>query len=203
MTFDPERLQNQIPYYLTAKPDQDALVRNLKDLMNGAAKGYYIHSAKAPDENALLQGDGRQGFQVFSFVSGERRGVRGVVLSNSCDISADNKRAMPPKLVFAPIVKLSGVEKLFRKGDLPEKAIIDKIEAIKRQEVTSMFYLPAGGGLTEDSVINLDDLHSMPAQLCGDTPKLFTLSMAGFYLFAFKLSVHFCRLHENVDRSFA
>ena len=48
----------------------------------------------------------------------------------------------------------------------------------------------------------LDDLHSMPIELHGQAAeKLFTLSMAGFYLFVLKLSVHFCRLHENVDRS--
>ena len=31
--------------------------------------------------------------------------------------------------------------------------------------------------------------------------KRFTLSLHGFYMFVFKLSVHFCRLHENVART--
>lgn len=48
----------------------------------------------------------------------------------------------------------------------------------------------------------LDDLHSMPMEVYKEAAeKLFTCSMEGLYLFVFKLSVHFCRLHENVDRS--
>ena len=73
---------------------------------------------------------------------------------------------------------------------------------IRAQGVTSIFYLPADDLLEEEHVALLDDLHSMPLEAHGQAAeKLFTLSMAGFYLFVFKLSVHFCRLHENVDRS--
>ena len=57
-----------------------------------------------------------------------------------------------------------------------------------------------GGHLEEDYVVLLDDLHSIPLASHPGDQKLFTLSMAGFYLFIFKLSVHFCRLHEHVDR---
>lgn len=65
------------------------------------------------------------------------------------------------------------------------------------------FYLPADGVLEEEYVVMLDDVHSMPSNIFieqTEKQKLFTLSMAGFYLFVFKLSVHFCRLQENVKR---
>jgi hypothetical protein len=65
-----------------------------------------------------------------------------------------------------------------------------------------MVYLPADGLLDEDHVALLDDLYSMPVAVHRQgAEKLFTLSMAGFYLFVFKLSVHVCRLHEDVDRT--
>ncbi len=73
---------------------------------------------------------------------------------------------------------------------------------MKAQRVTNVFYLTADGLLDEDHVALLNGLQSMPIEIHGQAAdKLFTLSMAGFYLFVFKLSVHFCRLHEDVDRN--
>ncbi|MGZ5601252.1 MAG: hypothetical protein ACXWFX_11735, partial [Methylobacter sp.] len=60
-----------------------------------------------------------------------------------------------------------------------------------------------GGYLESDHIVLLDDLHTLPVKLfCekNDREKQFTLSQAGFYLFLFKLSIHFCRFHENVLR---
>ncbi|SFJ09973.1 hypothetical protein [Jannaschia pohangensis] len=200
MTFDAEQLKNQIPFYLTSEPEQKELVENLDALSRGVTTGYYVSSARDPDANSVLQGDGWQDFQLFSFDVGEKRSVRGIVLSNSCDISADNERAIAPKLVFAPIVRLSAIQARMIARGLPEQSVKARVSAIKSQSVTSMFYLPADGLLDSDYVALLDDLHSMPIAAFSKSDKLFTLSMAGFYLFAFKLSVHFCRLHENVDR---
>lgn len=200
MTFDAEQLKTQIPFYLTAAPAQKELVRNLEALNGGAATGYYISSAREPDADAMLQGDGWRGFQLFSFDADEMRAVQGIVLSNSCDISRDNNRAIAPKIVFVPIVKLTAIEARLKAHGLANNAISGRVTAMKSQSVTNIFYLPAGESLKEDYVALLDDIHSMPVASHNGNEKLFTLSMAGFYLFSFKLSVHFCRLHENVDR---
>lgn len=201
MTFDAETLRKQIPYYLTAEPAQKALVRELKALSEGATVGYYLNKLSDPHGDAMLQGDGWPGFQVFSFDSGDRLSVRGIVLSNSCDVSPDNPRALPPKVTFAPIVKLSAIRNRLEQRGFTPAQIDGKIEAIRKQAVTSIFYLPAEDPLGEEYVALLDDLHSMPVAAHEKNDKLFALSMAGFYLFVFKLSVHFCRLHENVDRA--
>ena len=200
MTLDAEKLKAQIPYYLTAEPAQEELVCNLDALSRGTKRGYYISAASGVKADAILQGDGRKGFQLYSFYKGEKRTVRGIVLSNSCDISEDNDRVIAPKVVFAPIVRLSAIEDRFRDHKLPETAVRGRVDAIKSQSVTNIFYLPTGEALEEDYVALFDDLHSMPVTAYEKGRKLFTLSMAGFYLFAFKLSVHFCRLHERVDR---
>lgn len=200
MTFDAEQLKNQIPFYLTAEPAQKELVQNLDALNRGVTNGYYISAAREPDADSMLQGDGWRGFQLFSFEAGEKRSVRGIVLSNSCDISANNERVIAPKIVFAPLVALSAIESRLIDRGFAEDAISGRITAMKSQSVTNIFYLPAGGPLDQDHIALLDDLHSMPVSAHTGSEKLFTLSMAGFYLFAFKLSVHFCRLHEKVDR---
>lgn len=71
------------------------------------------------------------------------------------------------------------------------------------QITTELFYLPRGSNLDDDYVALLDDIHTAPFpqfQRQKDKQKLFTLSQVGFYLFLFKLSIHFCRFHENIDR---
>jgi hypothetical protein len=202
MTFDADALRQQIPYYLTAAPAQKVLLADLKALIEGANKGYFIPAGYDGYTAEMLQGDGWRGFQIFSFKSGSVNAARGIVLSNSCDVSAENARVLPPNVTFAPIVKLSKIVERFEAHGLDGEKVASRLTDIKAQRVTSMFYLPADGMLDEDHVVLLDDLHSMPVEVHQKAvEKLFTLSMAGFYLFIFKLSVHFCRLHEDVDRS--
>lgn len=202
MTFDVDALQQQIPYYLAADPDRKAFLAELKALSDGVTAGYYIQSGRDPYRETILQGDGWRGFQVFSFNSGERKRLKGIVLSNSCDVSADNERVSPPNVTFAPIVRLSRLRQRFEARGFRQDQIESRIRSITSQHSTGFFYLPADGPLDEDYVALLDDLHSMPVAVHQqEAEKLFTLSMAGFYLFVFKLSIHFCRLHENVERT--
>jgi hypothetical protein len=199
MNFDVDALQTQIPYYLTAAPRQKELVADLQALSEGARTGYFIQKGYDPHVDETLQGDGHRGFQVYSFETSATRPVRGIVLSNSCDVAAENERAMPSKITFAPLIKLSKLEERFNQRIANKQQISDRLTAIRKQSVTNVFYLPPDGVLEEEYVALLDDVHSMPLHAL-QPDKVFTLSMAGFYLFIFKLSVHFCRLHEQVDR---
>lgn len=86
---------------------------------------------------------------------------------------------------------------------IKHESVDAKLNAIREQSVTSMFYVPKGAALEEDCIALLDDLHTVPLvrfNKSEDRKKLFTLGTVGFYLFLFKLSVHFCRFHENVQR---
>lgn len=201
MSFDADALRQQIPYYLTADPSQKVLLAEIKSLSEGAHKGYFIPKNHDGYTAEMLQGDGWRGFQVFSFANGKLNPVMGIVLSNSCDVTTENARVLPTKVTFAPIMKLSKVVKKFEAFGLNKEKVDTRLRAIRAQMVTNIFYLPADDLLEEESIVFLDDLHSMPIEAHKQAAeKLFTLSMAGFYLFVFKLSVHFCRLHENVDR---
>lgn len=202
MTIDADALRQQIPYYLTAAPAQKAFLGGLKALIDGANTGYFIPRGSDGFTDEMLQGDGWSKFQVFSFKSSNVAPARGIVLSNSCDVSSENDRVLPPNVTFAPIVRLSGIRRRFEEAGLDRERVGSRITDIKAQRVTNMFYLPADGLLDEDYVAILDDLHSMPVETHQQAAeKLFTLSMVGFYLFVFKLSVHFCRLQENVNRT--
>jgi len=191
-----EAVQEHIPSYLT-RPQQEELARALAGFP--AKMNYY--TTKYGDE--LLQGDGWSALQLIHFETGERKGVKGIILSNSCDVDPQNKRDLPARVIFAPVIQLEVfIASLLRRG-VAETSISAKIQAIKEQKVTSIFFLPKGGVLEADYIVVLDDVHTMPAKLFWEDAskaKLFTLSQAGFYLFVLKLSVHLCRFHENVDR---
>ncbi len=202
MKFDAESLQQQIPYYLTAE-DQRVLVEELKAIASGGMPDYLLSAYNDSFQEVMLQGDGWRGFQLFLFDTGERRSVRGLVLSNSCDIEPANPREVPTRVVFAPLVKLAAYKALLDASGIGAERVAAKIESIEAQKTTSIFYLPAGGPLEEDYVVRFDEAQSMPVVAHTESPdrqKLFTLSNTGFYMLVLKLSVHFCRLQEKVNR---
>ena len=202
MDLDAESLQKQIPLYLTAE-DQHSLIRDLKAIAGGAETNYFLSDYRNDFNEVMLQGDGWKGFQLFIFESGERRSIRGVVLSNSCDVDPKNPRELPARVIFAPLVKLAAYQAVLAQSGIDSARIEGKIAAIKAQKTTNVFYLPANGALTEDFVIRLDETHSMPVAAhlgSAEREKLFTLSNTGFYMLVLKLSVHFCRLQEKVNR---
>lgn len=192
-----QSIKDQIPYYLT----QEAAKGLLNELRNYSDKTDF-YTSRYPDE--FLQGDGWQGFTIFDFHTNEGRPVKAMVLSNSCDISTENAREMPSKITFVPLIKFNKLQKLFEAAGKDPQAVQQKMLAIREQKNTSFFFLPAQTSLPEDYVAWLSDVHSMPSSIFIDgakRSKIFTLNMTGFYLFLFKLSIHFCRFHENLDRS--
>ena len=204
MDIDVENLQQQIPHYLSAE-DRKVLVRELEAISrDGTATEFLLSDYNNQFTNKTLQGDGWEGFKLFLFPDGQQMDVRGLVLSNSCDVNLENKRDVPARVVFAPLVKLTTYENILRKSQIPNPNIDAKLVAIKAQKTTNIFYIPGGGILKEPYIIRLDDLYSMPVSAHADSMqsgKLFTLNNTGFYMLVFKLSVHFCRLHENVVRT--
>ncbi|AGX88038.1 hypothetical protein [Candidatus Symbiobacter mobilis] len=193
-----EDIKEHIPYYLTQEA-KEGLIKALKDFPE--KMNYY--TARHP--GGLLQGDGWNSLDIINIETAERKSIKGIILSNSCDISQENTRDLPARIVFAPIFPLSLYESLLAQSGIDPNKVSSKISSIKLQKVTSLFYLPKGGYLESNYIAVLDDLHTLPVQIFDKKPKRekqFTLSQAGFYLFLFKLSIHFCRFHENVFRDY-
>jgi len=140
---------------------------------------------------------------LIRFETADRKQVRGIILSNSCDISPKNKRDIPANVVFAPIIKLKSFKSRLEQAHISEEKIKSKFSSIRNQMITTLFYLPQGAGLDDEYIALLDDIHTVPYRIFSDQnnrSKLFTLSQVGFYLFVLKLSVHFCRFHEEIAR---
>jgi len=197
MDLSLQALEQQLPYYLT-QDQKLGLAKELSEFRKRPIR-YFIDQYK----HEMLQGDGWSGLPLIHFSSGSRKSVRGIVLSNSCDIAPDNKRELPVNLVFAPLIKLDNYRRLLEQKGLSNCQVNDKLLAIRNQDVTSIFYLPIEASLDAEYIALLDDVHSAPSReilASEDANKIFTLSLAGFYLFILKLSIHFCRFHENAAR---
>ncbi|NMZ70969.1 hypothetical protein SAMN05216370_3724 [Pseudomonas peli] len=191
-----EEIQNQIPYYLTREAGEGIL----KELENYSEKTQIILNRGS---DGVLQGDGWRGFRLYDFNSAEVRNTRGIVISNSCDIDTENKRDLPAKITFAPLIRMKKIEEIFKNSGLDANTTEQKLRSIREQKSTSFFFIPSQIGLDDEYVIWFNDMHSMPMSSfveSAEREKIFTLNMTGFYLLLFKISIHFCRFHENVDR---
>jgi hypothetical protein len=185
-----------LPQYLSPARQAD-LWNELRSFPNN--RSIYTTRVVEPD---LLQGDGWRGFVAIDFHSSARKVVSGLVLSNSCDVSASNRRALTPNITFVPLTRLERyVGRLHAGGQTAEQSE-SVVTAIKRQEVTSLMFLPAQGDIMPDSVALFDDVRAQPLDhfRAGERSLLFRLSDFGFYLFLFKLSIHFTRMLEGVER---
>jgi len=195
--MDVDDIKNFFPEYLT-----DSKKTELADALerfNSSTSPLYT-TQNAAD---LLQGDVWSGLEIIDFESADRKWLHGIVLSNSCDVDDENRRHIPPSIVVAPIIKLLNLKKLLLDSGIDKAVVESKVTAMEKQQITNIFYLPTAFCLNEPHIVLLDQVHSIPLSKFKekkDKKKLFSLNLLGFYIFIFKLSMHFCRLHENVDR---
>ena len=195
MDITVDAIVDRIPLYLT-KPKQEGFVKALNDFPR---INYFVGSH--PEK--LLQGDCWNRLQLLNFHTAERRWVRGLVLSNTCDIALENARLKAPSLLFAPIISMRAWGAAMIKHGIEERRIEATLASMRQQHVTSVFYVPASQWLEEEHIVFLDDVYSMPVESLledSNASRIVSLSQIGFYLFLMKLSIHFCRFHENVDR---
>lgn len=160
-------------------------------------KGYY----SAIEDPDVLQGDVWHGLVVVNFDTREARSTRGILISNSCDISVDNRAIEGQGLVFAPTIRLDRFADLLRQSGRDDEQVNSTLDRLKKQHINNAFYLP-GFGEQPESLVLLDNIHSMPLNAFWALEKTrhLRLSDFGFWLFLLKLSIHFTRLHEAVRR---
>lgn len=185
-----------LPKYLSPDQSQD-LFEGLKQFPDWGRVRFY--GSNSPGNTEILQSDGWRAFVVIDFHSTRQQSVRGIVLSNSCDIDLNNARYTQRRILFSPIISLEKFAALLRRS-MDDDRVVSILESIRKQRSTSVFYLPPGD--IEESLVQLDDIHTQPLDdfLDSQPTRLFTLSQPAFYLFLFKLSVHFMRMQEGVIR---
>lgn len=197
-----EAFERFLPYYLT-QGNKAALKKSLDDFKSAQRVEYFLGAKEAPEH--ILQGDICSGLPIINYETGEKRFITGVILTNTCDMSPDNNRDVPAKITFVPIVNLNGYKNMLIKGGMDVAIAESKIKSIKDQSVTNMFYVPNFfNDKNEEGLALLSDASTISYELCIDKNKEFcrlkSLSNFGFYLFIFKLSLHFCRFQEEVQR---
>jgi hypothetical protein len=197
MQLGPEDIPIHIPSYLTEdrKPGFLAELKKFKELVR------FYQPLQDPEP---LQGDGWHRLPIYDFETGELDHIKGIVLSNSCDLAAENSALIPPTLVFAPIVAISTYRGVLEEEGIETEVIEQNLKDIREQRISTMFFLPAAGVLAEDHIAKMDEAYTVPAshfQVADPPTRMFSLYDVAFYLFTFKLSYHFCRLHEKIDRT--
>ena len=110
---------------------------------------------------------------------------------------------MPSGTLYRTDVKLSKYQTQLYKNCTNKDKIINHISDIKKQRITQIMYLPATNNM-EESLVFLDKISNIDNKYIDRTNlknlRIFSFSDYGFYLFVFKLSVHFSRIQEKVNR---
>ncbi|UCI24613.1 hypothetical protein [Mesorhizobium sp. B2-8-5] len=191
----PDELAKVFPYYLS-HASKDELRKRIEGYPND--RNFFATSWDGPAEP--LQGDGWNGFIKIDFQSGTRIELGGIVISNSCDIDPQNRSISNRNIIFAPIIALDDYAARLR--GLSSDKVSGHLDAIRTQQKTDLFYLPASKR-TPEAVVRFDDISSQPLSVFvnyKDRERLFRLNTYGFYVFLMKVSIHFTRFGEALDR---
>lgn len=188
-----------LPAYLSAQEYRE-VIKQLEDYPHIRDIYWVTGSSHSPDQ--VLQGDAWSGVTVRDVETGATKKVRAIIISNSCDIDPDNKGRPFRRISVVPLIKLSKFERLLLEH-YTEGSVRDKLEGIRNQKHSDILYFPPPEGVAEERIAVLDDVHSMSIEgFNSEKNELdFRLNNAGFYVLLLKLSIHFTRIQESVNRS--
>lgn len=197
-----EEIKVYLPKFLSAESEKE-LFEGLKEFPINYITRFYCKSAIY--NNSLLQGDGIRDLPVVNFPDTKLENARCLILSNTCDIDPENKRFFPSQIVYAPIIDFGKYCLMLKKeGSRTDQQIESHIKSIKDQKITQILYLPEIHGILNESIVFFDRVQNISVNAIPrntvEKRKLFSLSNIGFYLFILKLSIHFTRIRDNVDR---
>lgn len=191
-----------LPKYLSTEAEEK-LFDSLKDFPNNIDQRIYTSSLNNTD--IIYQGDGLSDMLIINLPSTVIKPEKGIVLSNTCDIDLTNSRNFESRIMYAPIFNLNKYKTgLLKQKIRTEEQILSHINDIQRQRITQIFYLPKIENCIDESMVFLDRVCNINNSLIDrrnlSKQRLFTLSDYGSYLFVFKLSLHFSRIQDKVER---
>lgn len=199
-----EDFQLFLPKYLSPESQRE-LLKELKNFPENIDSRLY--TSRLDDEEIIFQGDGLDNLLIINLPEDAVRMAKGIVISNTCDIDPKNPRFVASRLCYAPILSFEKYIRSLEEERASKEISIDEIkdhaDAIRKQRVTQIFFLPKTGELEDsvvllDRILNCDNNYVNREKLKGK--RLFTLSDYGIYLFIFKLSLHFTRMQESIER---
>jgi hypothetical protein len=197
-----EEIKVYLPKFLSAESEKE-LFEGLKEFPINYINRFYSNSALY--NNVLLQGDGIRDLPVINFPDTKLENARCLILSNTCDIDPENKRFFPSQIVYAPIFDFTKYCLMLKNdGSRTDQQIESHIKSIKEQKITQILYLPEINGILNESIVFFDRVQNISVHAISmdsiKKRKLFSLGNLGLYLFLLKLSIHFTRIRDHIDR---
>ncbi|HHU99441.1 MAG TPA: hypothetical protein GXX76_06290 [Bacteroidales bacterium] len=192
-----------LPKFLSPESEKE-LFEGLRDFPKNIDERLYTDYLI--DTEKIYQGDGLLDLLVVNLPDVAIKPAPCMVFSNSCDMDLDNQRLFKSQIVYAPILNLKKYQEvlLSEARTKSKENILSHIETIRHQRITQIFYLPMIAGKIEESIVFLDRVCNMPSNHLDrksiQKRKIFTLSDYGAYLFLLKLSIHFTRIQDNLER---
>lgn len=197
-----DNIRLYLPKYLSEESTK-ILLQNIGGFPNNISHSLYTKNLNA---DIIFQGDALLSMPIINLPETEIKSAPALILSNTCDIDLANKRPIASQICYTPIFQLNKyIEMLKRNNKYSKKEYLSQhLEKLKKQYITQMIYLPIGVGLNYEGVVFLDRIvncqnnHILRNDL--SEKRLFSLSNYGYYLLLTKLSIHFSRLQEKIDR---
>lgn len=164
-----------------------------------------VYTSRLKNEKMIFQGDAIQEMPAVTLPETELYNCKAIVLSNSCDINLSNTRPFTSYILYSPIVRLSSYRELLESNGMKPDKLKEHIDKIKSQTITQVLYLPQHKyGPDEDCLVFLDKIchcdNSTVDRESLNERRLFSFNNFGFYLLLLKISIHFTRIREAVDR---
>jgi hypothetical protein len=194
-------IQLYLPKYLS-EDNYRNLLKELESFPNNIDQRMYTTSLP---NNVIFQGDGYDSLPFVNLMKIEDgcKYRSGIVLSNTCDMAPENRRLYSSSIIYAPIMDLKKYVENLQIKNIREDVIKNHVTDIRKQAITSMLFLPANSKMP-DSIVFLNRITSVDNSYFSreelNKKRLFSLSDYGFYMLLFKLSVHFSRIQEKVNR---
>ena len=197
-----EEIKKYLPQYLS-EIELNNLRKELENFPTDGTKDT-VYTIALANADYLLQGDGVANLDYINFPDVVIKPIDVILLSNTCDMSIENKRMNPCRIIYAPILKFDIYARKLRES-FPSQRVDNHLRDIKAQQISQAMFLPKGGKMDYDGIVFFDRAISIPLSeetmqsMCDN--KLFTLSNFGLYLLLLKLSIHFTRIQERIDRT--
>lgn len=200
--LDLDDIRLYLPKYLSPETEKK-LLEDLSDFPSNIDDRMYTNL----ENEIIFQGDCIKDLLIINLPDTKTKKSNSLIISNTCDIDEKNERKFSSNIIYAPLIKLEKYKNILIKNKkYSETSILDHIEDIKKQRITQIFYLPPSVKVNEETFIFFDRVCSCDNRYLKRTNiseiRLFSLSQYGFYLFLFKLSIHFTRMYEGIDRKY-
>lgn len=199
-----------LPSYLQ-ETDKARLRRGLEQFKRGETEITCTDFFLSAPPNYLMQGDILHSVKLVDWDEDNddyySSFTSAILLSNTCDVAEENERSINRKeSILAPIISFGDYVFNLKEDGFSDAQISTYEKVIKSQQYTNIFYIPKNEKNEKDYIVFLDRMvfHPTVSLLKNSSDladsRFLSLTNLSFYLLLFKISYHFCRLPEEMDR---